>query len=79
MFGEEPVAVEPEEEEEYDLVKRKRRGKNKPVREPIPDHLPREVIRLEPEGSTEGMKYIGEEVTEYLEAVPHRARAAVDV
>ncbi len=33
LFGEEPVAVEPEEEEEeYDLVKRKRRGKNKPVR-----------------------------------------------
>ncbi len=70
LSGEEPVAVEPEEEEEYDLVKRKRRGKNKPVRGPIPDHLPREVIRLEPEGSTAGMKYIGEEVTEYLEYVP---------
>ncbi len=69
LFGEEPVAVEPEEEE-YVLVKCKRRGKNKPVRGPIPDHLPREVIRLEPEGSTEGMKYIGEEVTEYLEYVP---------
>ncbi len=69
LFGEEPVAVEPEEEE-YDLVKRKRRGKNKPVRGPIPDHLPRKVIRLEPEGSTAGMKYIGEEVTEYLEYVP---------
>ncbi len=70
LFGEEPVAVEPEEEEEYVLVKRKRRGKNKPVRGPILDHLPREVIRLEPEGSTAGMKYIGEEVTEYLEYVP---------
>ncbi len=68
LFGEEPVAVEPEEEDV--LVKRKRRGKNKPVRGPIPDHLPREVIRLEPEGSTAGMKYIGEEVTEYLEYVP---------
>ncbi len=70
MSGEEPEAVEPEEEDEYVLVKRKRRGKNKPVRGPIPDHLPREVIRLEPEGSTAGMKYIGEEVTEYLEYVP---------
>ncbi len=71
LSGEEPEAVEPEEEEEeYVPVKRKRRGKNKPVRGPIPDHLPREVIRLEPEGSTAGMKYIGEEVTEYLEYVP---------
>ncbi len=59
LFGEELVAVEPEEEE-YVLVKRKRRGKNKPVRGPIPDYLSREVIRLEPEGSTPGMKYIGE-------------------
>ncbi len=70
LSGEEPEAVEPEEEEEYVPVKRKRRGKNKPVRGPILDHLPREVIRLEPEGSTAGMKYIGEEVTEYLEYVP---------
>ncbi len=74
LSGEEPVAVEPEEEpDEYVLVKRKRPGK-KPVRRPIPDHLPREVIRLEPEGSTAGMKYLGEEVTEYLEYVPSFTR-----
>ncbi len=49
LVEKEPVAVEPEEgPDEYIPVKRKRSGKKKPVREPIPDHLPRDVIYLEP-------------------------------
>ncbi len=37
LLEEEPVAAEPEEEpDEYTLVKRKRLGKKKPVREPVP-------------------------------------------
>ncbi len=41
-----------------------------PGRNPLPAHLPREIIHLEPEGITEGMKCIGEDVTEILDHVP---------
>jgi transposase len=45
------------------------KGENKPghPRMPIPAHLRREEIILEPEGLPEGSKKIGEEVTEILE------------
>jgi transposase len=41
-----------------------------PSRNPLPTHLRREVIRLEPEGDVSGLKKIGEEKTEELEYVP---------
>ena len=34
-----------------------------PGRNPSPEHLPREIIHLEPEGISEVMKCIGEDVT----------------
>jgi len=44
----------------------------KPVRQPFPSHLPREVIVIEPEGDLTGLKKIGEEVTETLACRPAR-------
>jgi transposase len=41
-----------------------------PVRMPLPAHLPRIEHIIEPEVPTEGMKKIGEEITETLEYVP---------
>ena len=38
-----------------------------PVRNPLPDHLPREEVVIEPDENVAGMKRIGEEVTEELE------------
>jgi transposase len=41
-----------------------------PSRNPLPAHLRREIIRLEPEGDVSSLKKIGEEETEELEYVP---------
>ena len=41
-----------------------------PSRNPLPAHLRREEIHLEPEGDVSGLKKIGEEITEELEFVP---------
>lgn len=43
--------------------------KQKPVRTTLPEHLPREVIVIEPKVDTEGLRKIGEEVTEVLEYI----------
>jgi transposase len=40
---------------------------NHPGRKPLPDSLRREVIYLEPEENVEGLKQVGEEITEVLE------------
>lgn len=62
----------PEEAEERQEISYRRKAKKKPVRGALPDHLPREVIVIEPEGDTSGMKKIGEEVTETLDYRPGR-------
>ena len=41
-------------------------------RKPLPAHLPRTVIVLEPEGDLSGLKCIGQEVTETLNWIPGR-------
>jgi transposase len=38
----------------------------------LPSHLPREVLVIEPEVDTKGLKIIGEEVTETLDYRPAR-------
>lgn len=43
------------------------RKKKKPVRQALPSHLPREVIVIEPDVDTTGLKKIGVEVTETLD------------
>lgn len=50
----------------------KPKEKQKPVRALLPAHLPREEEVIEPKGLEEGMKKIGEEVTEILEHIPGR-------
>lgn len=47
-----------------------RRRRKKPVRQPLPSHLPREVIVIEPEQDTTGLRKIGEEISETLDYRP---------
>ncbi len=48
------------------------RPRQKPVRQVLPSHLPRQVIVIEPEGDLTRLKKIGEEVTETLDYRPAR-------
>jgi len=50
--------------------RQKPKKKNKPVRQPLPDHLRREVEVIEPEGIDDNWERIGQEVTEILEHTP---------
>ena len=47
-----------------------RTPKQKPARQVLPSHLPRQVIVIEPDGETSHLKKIGEEVTETLDYHP---------
>ena len=47
-----------------------KRPRKKPVRQVLPSHLPRQVIVIEPEGDTTGLKKIGQQVTETLDYHP---------
>jgi len=49
-----------------------KKARAKTVRGPLPAHLPRVEVVLEPEGRTAGMRKVGEEVTEELELEPAR-------
>lgn len=62
---EEPVTEQVSYERK--LVKK---DKQKPVRALLPAHLPRQEEVIEPDELVEGMKKIGEEVTEILEHIP---------
>ena len=54
-----------------ECTRRKTKRKIKPHgRNPIPSHLPRKDITIEPEEDISGLKKIGEEVTEELEYEP---------
>ena len=46
------------------------RKRKKPVRQALPEHLPRQIIVIEPEMDRSGLKKIGEEVTETLDYEP---------
>jgi transposase len=50
--------------------RRKPEKKNKAVRQPLPDHLRREIEVIEPEGIDDNWERIGQEVTEILEHTP---------
>ncbi|GEM_PF-6704312 len=55
------------ESEQITYTRRKRSQPEKPpVRAPLPAHLPRKEIVIEPEEDISGMKKIGEEITEEL-------------
>ena len=66
LFEEAP-AVEISREEE---VAAHRRARKKPVRQALPDHLPRQVIVIEPAIDRTDLKKIGEEITETLDYTP---------
>lgn len=51
-------------------TRKKKPRKEKPVRMPLPEHLPRKEHIIEPEGDLTGYRKIGEEVTEELEYEP---------
>lgn len=71
LFGGAPPKEEPAATETITYTKRK---KGKPVRQALPSHLPREVIVIEPDVDTSGMRKIGEEITETLDYVPGRLK-----
>lgn len=61
----------PQEEEtekiSYERKKGKKKNENHPGRNPLPDHLRREIRLIEPELDTTNLEKIGEEVTEILQ------------
>lgn len=58
---------------EYTRTKAERQSKHQ-GRMPLPAHLPRVEHVIEPEINTEGMKKIGEEITETLDYIPGKLR-----
>lgn len=56
--------------EQINYTRHKKQTKEKPVRQPIPAHLPRVEEIIEPESLPEGATKIGEEITEQLEYNP---------
>ncbi len=59
----------PKEKQKIEYYRAKGRKKH-PGRVELPSHLPVQEVRIEPEGSTEGMRQIGEEHTNELEYRP---------
>ncbi|NJO67905.1 MAG: IS66 family transposase [Bacteroidetes bacterium] len=71
-LGVDPI-VAPEPEKETVTYERQKPAEKKEAvhsRQPLPSHLPRQEVILEPENKEEGAKKIGEEVTEVLEYTP---------
>ena len=68
-----PTPAEPVTEE-IAYTRRKKQEKNKPSRNALPAHLPRDVVVIEPTEDTAGMQKIGEEITEELEYTPATLR-----
>lgn len=56
--------------EDISYTRTKKEGAQKPVRTALPANLPRQVIEIEPNEDTTGMKLIGHEITEQLEMTP---------
>ena len=67
------IATAPEPEPETQTITYTRRKQDKPLkpsRHVLPAHLPRDVVVIEPEQDTTGLKKIGETITEELEYTP---------
>jgi transposase len=56
--------------ETIQYTRTKTEDKKQPQRLPLPSHLPRERVVIEPKEDVSGLKSIGEEITEELEYVP---------
>jgi transposase len=72
LFEEARPNDEPEEQPAVGETVTRRRPPKKPVRQVLPSHLPREVIVIEPDRDTAGLRKIGEQVTETLDYRPAR-------
>jgi len=74
VLPEEKAVIEDAEKELIEYERRKPvKDNQKAVRQPLPDHLRREVEIIEPEGKQDNWVRIGEEVTEILEYKPGEA------
>ena len=69
-----PPVEEPLKATTVTVTQKTSASKRTPVRQPLPPHLLREVITIEPEGDVSSLKQIGVEVTETLDYVPGRLR-----
>lgn len=70
LFGEDAGAKDAVKGDEEKITYTRRKRKAHPGRAALPDHLPVEDIVLQPEEDTEGLRCIGEEVTETLDYRP---------
>jgi len=70
VLPEEKEVIEEAEKEIISYERKKPEKKQKPVRQPLPDHLRREKEVIEPEGINEDWVCIGQEITEILEHKP---------
>jgi transposase len=71
MFEEQGQVPAPEEKQDISYKRRRPvTNADHPGRNRLPSHLPVEEVTIEPEGGTEGMVKIGEEISEHLEYLP---------
>ena len=70
LFQEEAPEEKVEDQETEKISYERRKRKNHPGRNEIPEHLPVNEVIIEPEADTTGMVKIGEEITETLEYRP---------
>jgi len=70
VLPEEKGVIEKAAKEIISYERKKPEKKSKPVRQPLPDHLRREIEIIEPEGIDENWERIGQEVSEILEYEP---------
>ena len=71
IFAREQEERKEEKPQPIEVGKHKRcKSKQHPGRNEIPTHLPVEEVLIEPTENTEGLKKVGEEITETLEYIP---------
>jgi len=67
---EEQLAAQTEETQTVTYERKVNKAKEPPNRQPLPDHLPRVEIVIEPEGDMSGMKKLPPKITEILDIIP---------
>lgn len=71
-LGESPPTIEAAEVQEQQISYTRKKKAKHPGRHPLPAHLERVEMVIEPAANTEGLVCIGEEVTEVLAKIPSR-------
>ena len=66
----ERLKTQPAEQRPAPEITKAEKPKQKPVRQALPERLPRQVVVIEPQEDTSGLTRIGEEVTETLAYLP---------